>query len=69
MAFGAGRLAEGGNKNKLGLNHLFLRRGRRFREIFPWHGVSSYLLLRVRGLLEGGIMGSNLISITITLAR
>jgi hypothetical protein len=69
MVFGAGRLARGGNENKLGLDHLFLWRGRRLREIIPWRGVSSCFLLRVRGLLEGGIMGSNLISITITLAR
>jgi hypothetical protein len=69
MAFGAGRLAGGGNQNKLGLDHLFLQRGRQLQEIIPWRGVSSCLLLRVRGLLEGGIVGSNLISITITLAR
>jgi hypothetical protein len=68
MAFGTGRFARGGDQNKFGLDHLFLRRRRRFREI-PQRGVSSYFLLRVRGLLEGGIVGSNLVSITFTLAR
>jgi hypothetical protein len=67
MAFGTGRFAGGGNKNKFGLDQLFLRRGRRLRGIIPRRGVSSCLLLRVRGLLEGGIVGSNLVSITITL--
>jgi hypothetical protein len=68
MAFGTGRFAGGGDQNKFGLDHLFLRRGRRLREI-PRRGISSCFLLRVRGLLEGGIVGSNLVSITITLAR
>jgi hypothetical protein len=68
MAFGTGRLARGGDQNKFGLDHLFLWRGRQFQE-FPRRDVSSYFLLRVRGLLEGGIMGLNLVSITFTLAR
>jgi hypothetical protein len=68
MAFGTRRFAGGGDQNKFGLDHLLLRRGRWLQEI-PWRGVSSLLLLRVRGLLEGEIVGSNLVSITITLAR
>jgi hypothetical protein len=68
MAFGTGRFAGGGDQNKFGVDRLLLRRGQRLQEI-PWRGVSSFLLLRVRGLLDGGIVGSNLESITITLAR
>jgi hypothetical protein len=68
MAFGTGRFAGRGDQNKFGLNHLLLRRGRRLWEI-PWRGITSDLLLRIRGLLEGGIVGSNLKSITIALAR
>jgi hypothetical protein len=45
MALGAGRLAGGGNQNKLGLDHLFPQRGRQLREIISWRGVSSCLLL------------------------
>jgi hypothetical protein len=68
MAFGTGRFAEGGDQNEFGLDHLLLWRGRQLREIL-WRGISSCFLQRVRGLLEGGIMGSNLVSIMITLAR
>jgi hypothetical protein len=69
MALGAGRLAGGGNQNKLGLNRLFPRRGRRLREIISWRGVSNCLLLKVRGLLESGVVGSDLESIAVTQAR
>jgi hypothetical protein len=68
MAFGTGRFAGGGDENEFGLDHLLLRRGRRLQEIF-WRVISSCILLRVRGLLDGAIVGSNLVSITITLAR
>jgi hypothetical protein len=68
MAFGTRRFTGGGDQNEFGLDHLLLRRGRWLREI-PWRGISSFFLLRVCGLLEGGIVGSNLVSITITLAR
>jgi hypothetical protein len=68
MAFGTGRFAGGGDQNKIGLDHLLLQRGRWLYEIL-WRGISSCLLLRVRGLLEGGIMGSNLVLIMITLSR
>jgi hypothetical protein len=67
MAFGTGRFI-GGDQNEFGLDHLLLQRRRWLREIL-WRGISSCFLLRVRGLLKGGIMGSNLVSITITLAR
>jgi hypothetical protein len=68
MAFRTGRFAGGGDQNKFGLDHLLLQRRRRLWEI-PWRGIFSCFLLRVCGLLEGGILGSNLISITITLAH
>jgi hypothetical protein len=68
MALGTGRFVEGGDQNEIGLNHLLLWRGRGLPEIL-WRGISSCFLLRVCGLLEGGIVGSNLVPITITLAR
>jgi hypothetical protein len=67
MALGTGRFAGGGDLNEIGLDHLLLRRGRWLQEIL-WRSISSCFLLRVCGLLEGGIMGSNLVSIMITLA-
>jgi hypothetical protein len=67
MALGTGRFTGGGDLNKIGLDHLLLWRGQWLQEI-PRRSVSSHFLLRVRGLLEGGIVGSNLVSITFTLA-
>jgi hypothetical protein len=69
MAFRAGRLAGGGNQNKLGLDRLLLRRRRRLREIDLGRGIASRFLLRICGLLKGGIVGLNLIAVTITRAR
>jgi hypothetical protein len=69
MAFWARRFAGGRNQNELGFDHLLLRRRRRLREIDLRRGISSCFILRVRGLLEGGIVGSNLISIMIPRAR
>jgi hypothetical protein len=69
MTFRARRLAEGRNQNELGFDHLLLWRRRRLREIDLGHGVASCFLVRIRGLLKGGIMGLNLIVVTITRAR
>jgi hypothetical protein len=68
VAFGTSRLARGRNQNKIRLDHILLRRGRRLREVLQC-GIPNVLLLRVGGLLEGGIMGSKLESITFTQAR
>jgi hypothetical protein len=52
MAFGTRRLARGRNQDKVGLDHILLRRGRRLREILQY-GIPNVFLLRVGGLLEG----------------
>jgi hypothetical protein len=68
VAFGTSRLARGRNQNKIRLDCILLQRGRRLREVLQC-GVPNVLLLRVSGLLEGGIVGSKLESITFTQAR
>jgi hypothetical protein len=66
--FGTRRLAGGRNQNKIGLDRILLRRGRQLQRVLQC-GVPNVLLLRVGGLLEDGIVGSKLESITITQAR
>jgi hypothetical protein len=63
MAFGPGRLAGGRNQNKIGLGRALFRRGRRLWDVL-WRRALDIFLLRVSGLLEGGIMRSKLESIT-----
>jgi hypothetical protein len=65
MAFGTRRLPGGRNQNKIGLDRILLQRGRRLWEVLQC-GVPNVVLLRVSGLLEGGIVGSKLEPITIT---
>jgi hypothetical protein len=69
MTFRARRLAGGRKQNELVFGLLFLRRRRRLREIDLGRGVASRFLLRICGLLKGGIVGLNLIAVTITQAR
>jgi hypothetical protein len=68
VAFGTRRLAGGRNQNKIRLDRVLLRRGRRLQEVLQC-GVPNVLLLGVSGLLEGGIVGSKLESVTFTQAR
>jgi hypothetical protein len=63
MMFGARWFARRRHQNEVGLGRLFLR-----RRCFHC-SISSALLLRVSGFLEGGVAGSKLESITLTLAR
>jgi hypothetical protein len=63
MAFGTRWLARGRNQDKIGLGHTLLRRRRRLREILQ-RRVLDNLLLRVGGLLKGGVMSPNLELIT-----
>jgi hypothetical protein len=63
MAFGPGRLAGGRNQNKIRLGRALFRRGRWLWEV-PQRRVLDISLLRVGGLLEGGIVRSKLESIT-----
>jgi hypothetical protein len=63
MAFGPGRLAVGINQNKVWLGRALFRRGRRFQEVLQ-RRVLGIFLLRVGGLLEGGIVAAKLESIT-----
>jgi hypothetical protein len=68
MALGTGRFAGGGDQNEIGLDYLLLRRGQWLQEIL-WHDIFSCFLLRVCGLLESRVMGSDLESITVAQAR
>jgi hypothetical protein len=63
MVFGPGRLAGGRNQNKISLDHALFWRGRWLQEVLQ-RRVLAFFLLRVGGLLEGGIMVSKLESIT-----
>jgi hypothetical protein len=65
MACRTGRLARGGNQNKLGFGPLFLQGRWRLWEVIPWHSISGHLLLRVRGLFKSRVVGTKLESITI----
>jgi hypothetical protein len=69
MTFRARRLVGGRNQNELGFDRLLLRRRWQLREIDLGRGVASSFLLRICGLLKGGIMGLDLIAVTITRAR
>jgi hypothetical protein len=68
MAFGAGRLAEGSNQDEFRFAHLFLHRRWRPREVNIRSGVSSCSLLRIRGVLEGVVVGPDAILIAVPLA-
>jgi hypothetical protein len=68
MAFQAGRLAEGSNQDEFMFAHLFLHRRRRLRGVDLGSGVSSCSFLRIRGVLEGVVMGPNAILVAIPLA-
>jgi hypothetical protein len=67
MAFGAGRLAKGSNQDEFKFAHLFRRR-RRPRGVDIRSGVSGCSLLRIYGVLEGVIVGPNVILIAVPLA-
>jgi hypothetical protein len=68
MAFGAGRLAEGRNQDEFRIIHLLLRRRRWLREVSPRSGVSSCLLLRICGMLEGIVVRPNMVLVVIPCA-
>jgi hypothetical protein len=51
------------------LGHLFLGRRRQLREISLGGSVVGNLLLRIRSLFEGVVMGPNLILVMISRAR
>jgi hypothetical protein len=51
------------------LSHLLRWRRRRLWDISLRSGISSCFVLRVRGLLEGGVVGPNLISVAVPRAR
>jgi hypothetical protein len=65
MAVGTRRPARRGDKDELMLRHLLLRRGRRLRENGFGGGNIGSLLLRVCGLFEGIVVGSDLILVLI----
>jgi hypothetical protein len=69
MAFRAGRLARRRNKDELVLHHLLLGRGRRLREDGFGSGNIGSLLLRVRSLFEGIIMGPDLVLVLVPRTR
>jgi hypothetical protein len=56
--------AGGSHKNNVGLDHILLWRRRRLWEILKRRILDSFLL-RVGGLLEGGVVTSNLEAFTI----
>jgi hypothetical protein len=62
MAFGPGRLTGGRNQNKVRLSRALFRRGRWLQEVLQQRFLALFLL-RVSGLLDGGIMASKLESI------
>jgi hypothetical protein len=59
MSFGPRRLVGGRNQNKIGLSRALFRRGRWLQEVLQ-RRVLGIFLLRVGGLLEGGIVASKL---------
>jgi hypothetical protein len=65
MVVGTRRPARRGDKDELVLHHLLLRRGRRLRESSLGGGNIGSLLLRVRSLFEGIVVGSDLILVMI----
>jgi hypothetical protein len=69
MAFRAERLARQRNKDELVLGHLLLGRRRRLRENSFGGGDIDSLLLRVRSLFEGVVMGPDLILVLVSRAR
>jgi hypothetical protein len=68
-AFRAGRLARRRNKDELVLRHLLLGRGRRLRENSFGGGNIGSLLLRVRSLFEGVVVGPDLILVLVPRTR
>jgi hypothetical protein len=65
MVVGTRRPARRGDKDELMLCHLLLRRGQRFRGSGFGGGNIGSFLLRVRGLFEGVVVGSDLILVLI----
>jgi hypothetical protein len=65
MAVGTRRPARRGDKDELVLRRLLLGRGRRLRENGFGGGNIGSLLLRVCGLFEGVVVGSDLILVLI----
>jgi hypothetical protein len=65
MVVRTGRLAGRGDKDELMFRRLLLGRGRRLRENGLGDGNVGSLLLRVYGLFEGVIMGSDLVLVLI----
>jgi hypothetical protein len=63
MALGPARLAGGRNLNEIGLGRALFWRGRWLQEVLQ-HRVFALFLLRVGGLLEGGIVALKLESVT-----
>jgi hypothetical protein len=59
MAFGPGRLAGGRDEDKIGLDRTLFRRRRRLWGILQ-RPILDDFLLRVGGLLKGGVMRSKL---------
>jgi hypothetical protein len=69
MAFRAGRLARRRNKDELVLRHLLLGRGQRLRANGFRSGDIGSLLLRVRSLFEGVVVGPDLILVLVPQTR
>jgi hypothetical protein len=69
MTFRARRLVGGRKQNELAFGLLFLRRRWWLWEIGLVRGVASCFLLRICGLLKSGIVGLNLIAVTVTRAH
>jgi hypothetical protein len=68
MTFGAGRLTGGSNQDEFRFADLFLRRRWRLWEVDIRSGISSCSLLRIRGVLEGVVVGPDAILIAVPLA-
>jgi hypothetical protein len=64
VALWFGGPAGGSNKNNVGLDRTLFRRRRRLQEIHQRH-ILDGLLLRVGGLLEGGVVSSKLEAFTV----
>jgi hypothetical protein len=65
MVVRTGRLTRRGDKDELVFRRLLLGRGRRLRENGFGGGNVSSLLLRVCGLFEGVVVGSDLVLVLI----
>jgi hypothetical protein len=63
MALGPARLAGGRNQNEIGLGRILFWRGRWLQEVLQ-RRIFTLFLLRVVGLLEGGIVALKLESVT-----